>query len=100
VNAAPAEPQPLYVPDPPDVPFDVQAAMTRTRERLAYGLLALFALSIAAAVAYISTSSWDNAKEFLQIALPAEIGLLGSVMGFYFGTEAAAGGDGGDGGAG
>lgn len=33
-----------------------------------------------------SVSQWGQTKEMLQIILPAVTGLLGSVIGFYFGT--------------
>lgn len=33
-----------------------------------------------------SASQWSQTKEMLQIILPAVTGLLGSVIGFYFGT--------------
>lgn len=32
---------------------------------------------------------WEHAKELLQIFVPALIGLLGSVIGFYFGSKKA-----------
>jgi len=32
---------------------------------------------------------WAQTKELLQIVLPAVTGLIGSVTGFYFGTEVA-----------
>jgi hypothetical protein len=31
---------------------------------------------------------WNQTKEMLQIVLPAVMGLIGSVTGFYFGSEA------------
>ena len=34
-------------------------------------------------------AQWSQTKEMLQILLPAITGLLGSVIGFYFGTGAA-----------
>ena len=33
-----------------------------------------------------SAAQWGQTKEMLQIVLPAVTGLLGSVIGFYFGT--------------
>jgi hypothetical protein len=32
-------------------------------------------------------TGWENTKELLQLLLPAETGLLGSAVGFYFGTR-------------
>jgi hypothetical protein len=62
----------------------------RTREILAYLLLALFAATLVASLFFVgSADSWARAKEFLQIALPAEIGLLGGAIGFYFATASA-----------
>ena|SRR5258705_7786631 len=34
-----------------------------------------------------STDNWTNMKELLQILLPAETALLGSAVGFYFGSQ-------------
>lgn len=34
-------------------------------------------------------SHWTQAKEMLQIILPALTGIIGTVIGFYFGTAAA-----------
>lgn len=53
------------------------------------GLLALFAFVIAWA-AWKSAGSkdvWMQTKDMLQIVLPALTGLIGSVLGFYFGTK-------------
>ena len=38
-----------------------------------------------------ATAQWTQTKEMLQIILPALTGLLGSVIGFYFGSGAANG---------
>ena len=66
------------------------AGVYRTRQVLAYLLLGLFAATLIAALFYVgSEDSWVRAKEFLQIALPAEIGLLGGAIGFYFASESA-----------
>jgi hypothetical protein len=53
-------------------------------------LAALIVLLVfAAAVAAIgSKDHWEETKEMLQILLPAVTGLLGSALGFYFGTQA------------
>jgi len=53
------------------------------------GLLAILAFVVIWAC--FETSSWpdhwNQTKEMLQIVLPALIGLIGSVIGFYFGTS-------------
>ncbi len=35
-----------------------------------------------------ASANWSNVKEYLNVALPAITGLLGSAMGFYFGSAA------------
>jgi hypothetical protein len=61
---------------------------------LAIGFSILFGLTVAAAiiipffVAKDPKTSWETMKEVLSILLPAETGLLGSILGFYFGTKA------------
>ena len=37
---------------------------------------------------------WAQTKEMLQIILPALTGIIGTVIGFYFGTAAASKGQG------
>jgi uncharacterized membrane protein len=88
--AEPGGPALLMVRAPAGPPFyEEPTSVRRTREILAYLLFALFALSVAASFLYVdSAASWGRAKEFLQIAIPAEIGLLGTAVGFYFGSEA------------
>jgi TRAP-type C4-dicarboxylate transport system permease small subunit len=52
------------------------------------GLLATFIAVIALAcwACVRPTAQWTQTKEMLQILLPAITGLLGSVIGFYFGS--------------
>lgn len=56
-------------------------------------LAALFTLIFIGTVAYAcwaaTTSHWRNAKELIQILLPAETALIGSATGFYFGSRGA-----------
>ena len=83
---------PAFIIDaPPGPPYLEQATrLSRTREILAFLLFGLFAVSVLASLAYVgSEESWRRAKEFLQIAVPAELGLLGAAVGFYFGSESA-----------
>jgi hypothetical protein len=86
-----AEPLEGQIQVPPGDPFGLERAdLRRTRAVLAYLLFALLAASVVSSLTYIgSEDSWTRAKEFLQIALPAEIGLLGGAIGFYFGSESA-----------
>jgi membrane protein YqaA with SNARE-associated domain len=58
------------------------------RYGLAVILLLIFAGTIYfsfQAAASTSTATWENTKELLQIVLPIETGLLGSVVGYFFG---------------
>jgi hypothetical protein len=54
-------------------------------------LALLFTLLLFATIGYAcwaaTTDHWTNAKELLDIALPAETALLGSATGFYFGSR-------------
>jgi len=38
-------------------------------------------------LSYLEIDSWTEAKEWLQIVLPATTALLGAAIGFYFGTR-------------
>jgi hypothetical protein len=55
------------------------------------GLAALFALMLAATGAWafieVHSSDWGHVKNLLDILVPAESALLGSAVGFYFGTK-------------
>jgi ABC-type transport system involved in cytochrome c biogenesis permease subunit len=58
---------------------------------LAVGFSVLFAGTIVAAfwITFANPdpkSTWAIVKEFLAVLLPAETGLLGSILGFYFGS--------------
>jgi hypothetical protein len=55
-------------------------------------MLALAALSLVCGTVYLAYRAsqehhWDSAKQWLQVVLPAETGILGSVLGFYFGSQ-------------
>ncbi len=73
---------------------DVQPVEPRTRERhvwalelvrasLAIGLFVLFAGTVVWSLALIGSGGWANAREAVQMLLPAETGLLGAAAGFY-----------------
>jgi len=55
------------------------------------GLLLMFAWVIvwASIESASSKDHWDQTKDMLQIILPALTGLIGSVLGFYFGSGGA-----------
>jgi hypothetical protein len=62
------------------------------RSALAVLLLVLLWVTIAGALRFVSGPDWANAKEFLSIVIPALSALLGSALGFYFGTRNGQGG--------
>ena len=63
---------------------------------LAFGFSALFGVTIIIALILPflpgrdAAATWTTLKEVLAVLLPAETGLLGSILGFYFGTKANA----------
>jgi len=57
----------------------------RVRGWLAIGFGVIFAAVLLLPLLFID--DWANAQEWLQAALPAVTGLLGSAMGFYFGQK-------------
>jgi hypothetical protein len=62
---------------------------------LALGFSVLFAVTVLVALILPfwpgrdPKATWETMKEALSVLLPAETGLLGSILGFYFGTKAA-----------
>lgn len=71
-----------------------QVTGDRLGREIVRALLALAALGLVfttVILAYDATQghSWSSAKEWLQVVLPAETGILGSVLGFYFGSHQA-----------
>jgi hypothetical protein len=97
-GADPAGPA-LRVPAPvPVARHSIQRTLTfqvtgdRLGREIVRALLALFALGLVVTtvvLAYEATQGghWSNAKDWLQAVLPAETGILGSVLGFYFGSH-------------
>jgi hypothetical protein len=61
---------------------------------LAVGFSCLFAITVLAAfiIPFLpgrdTKATWETVKEILSVLLPAQTGLLGSVLGFYFGSKA------------
>jgi hypothetical protein len=49
---------------------------------LLFGLQLLFG----GIAVFVGPGSWANAQDFLRVTLPATLGLLGSAIGFYFGS--------------
>lgn len=62
-------------------------AQELVRASLAIAFFLLLALTVIWALVLAGGAGWVNAKEALQILLPAETGLLGSAAGFYFASR-------------
>jgi hypothetical protein len=76
-------------PVPPPTTQDL--ADGETRHFIAWSLLAIFAGSILAGFATVwsGIATESAVKDFLTPIITAVVGLLGSVMGFYYGTKAS-----------
>ncbi len=81
----PVEDRPLQKPYLPEKQRDY------VRLTVTVGLLLIFGyLVVFASIESTSwPSHWQQTKEMLQIILPAVTGIIGSVIGFYFGSAAA-----------
>jgi hypothetical protein len=75
--------------------FRIVPEESDVRLLLAIGFSVLFAITILVALVLPflpgrdAGSTWATLKEILSVLLPAETGLLGSILGFYFGSKAA-----------
>ncbi len=68
---------------------DTTAQEADVRKHIAYWLLVIFTATIAVALASAFFAfHWTEGKDILLVLLPAETGLLGSVLGFYFASKA------------
>jgi len=57
------------------------------RSFLAFALLGLLFVTVWSTLGKVGKPAFKDAKELLEVLLPAETALLGSVMGFFFGRE-------------
>jgi hypothetical protein len=57
------------------------------RAGLAFAFVAVFAGTVVGGFLRTDTEHWSATSEFLQLILPAQTALLGSAVGFYFGTR-------------
>ncbi|HZC43457.1 MAG TPA: hypothetical protein VE195_04735 [Acidobacteriaceae bacterium] len=71
------------------LPYNPERQHDHVRMVVTVGLMALFGFVIIWVALKSSRSDdvWRRTKEMLQIVLPALTALLGSVIGFYFGTQ-------------
>jgi hypothetical protein len=56
--------------------------------RAAVALLLIALLTFVIYMAFRRAKTWDETKQLLDLVLPAVTALLGSAVGFYFGTKA------------
>ena len=74
-----------------ETPYSGERQRDYVRLTVTVGLLLIFGYLVV--FASIQSASWpqhwQQAKEMLQIILPAITGIIGTVIGFYFGTAAA-----------
>ena len=89
---------PLVVPVQPEAraserPYSPERQHDYVRLTVTVGLLVIFGyLVVFASIESASwPAHWQQTKEMLQIILPAITGIIGTVIGFYFGSAAAAG---------
>src|SRR5689334_14958358 len=74
----------------PAKPYDSEQHRDWVRATATFSSVALLSVTILGALCMtIATGVWANAKDLVQLALPAETGLMGSVVGFYFGSHKA-----------
>jgi hypothetical protein len=61
-----------------------------------YAFISIFALTVIASLVVVIWfgKEYPNLKDLLQPLLPAETGLIGSAVGFYFGSQVAKQGEG------
>jgi hypothetical protein len=82
-----------------DVPAQLDSPRTRSvsiddvRAKLAYAMVGIFATTVAADIAivvfgHLSGPDLSAAKDIFHELIPAETGLLGSAIGFYFAGQA------------
>ena len=86
ITIGPLEESPVTErPPDPEERRDSVRAFTTGSLLVIFGLTLLFSFIIVIFYA----SAWTNTKELIQIMLPAETALIGSVIGFYFSTKSS-----------
>ena len=77
--------------DLPARPYSPERQRDWVRLIVACGLLLILGYLVVFATVESASypSHWQQTKEMLQILLPALTGIIGTVIGFYFGTTAA-----------
>lgn len=72
---------------PPRQPIEEQREDARQTYTIVLLLVFVFQLAIGAIALFFGRHVFANAEEYLRVTLPATLGLLGSAMGFYFGSR-------------
>ena len=74
---------------PPTGKYDADKYHDWVRSITNFSFLGIFAVTIILSfcAAIWRGSDWTNVKDLLQLLLPAETALLGSAVGFYFGSQ-------------
>ena len=74
---------------PPVKLYDSRKFHDMVRSVTNYSFIGIFALTVVASLYVViwRGSDWTNEKDLLQLLLPAETALLGSAVGFYFGSQ-------------
>ena len=70
--------------------YNPQKHLDRVRAHATYVLLSIFFLTILIPLIILfwkSADFWTSAKDMIHFLLTAETGLIGSVIGFYFGSQ-------------
>ena len=92
-NAGPGEP--VEVLDVPSIEEGRPREGSFSKERnvraiLALGFAGIFAITVLLTfISILMGADWTTLKGLLDVLLPAETALLGSAIGFYFGSEKA-----------
>jgi len=74
-------------------PYDPEKQRDIVRLVVTVGLLTMLLIVVVWACGEAASwpDHWNQTKEMLQIILPALVGLIGSVIGFYFGSSKVGG---------
>lgn len=70
-------------------PSDPEERRDRVRAFTTGAFIIIFGLTVLLSfvIVIFYSSAWANAKELIQFMLPAETALIGSAVGFYFGSK-------------
>jgi hypothetical protein len=73
--------------EPPSKPVDQRRE--GARQWIAFVLLAILIAQLAffAYTVFGTDTEWERAQEFMQVTLSGTLALLGSVIGFYYGSQ-------------